>query len=137
MEIKGQIVMVLPLASGVSRNGSEWRKQEYILETKDAYPKKICFNLWGDRIDQFNLQQGEEVTVHIDLESREFNGRWYTDVRAWRVDRGIAEEPAMTPASAGEAIYGGGGSPLPNFANQPTVPANEILKDPGADDLPF
>ena len=75
LEINGKIVELLPVKSGQSANG-EWRKQEYILETDGQYPKKICFMAWGDKIDQFNIKQGETVEVSVDLESREYNGRW-------------------------------------------------------------
>ena len=65
---------------GVS-NGT-WRKQEYILETASQYPKKVCFMAWGDKIDEFSIKKGESLVVSVDLESREYNGRWYTDVKA-------------------------------------------------------
>jgi len=84
LELTGKIVQVLPEKSGASTRGP-WRKQEYILEIPGDYPKQVCFMVWGDKIDQFGVQQGQEVTVSIDLESREYNGRWYTDVKAWRV----------------------------------------------------
>jgi hypothetical protein len=80
LEISGKIIEILEVKSGQSANG-EWRKQEYVLETEAQYPKKVCFMAWGDKIDQFNIQQGETVAVSIDLESREYNGRWYTDVK--------------------------------------------------------
>lgn len=86
LEIIGKIIEILPEKSGQSANG-EWRKQEYILETETSYPKKICFVVWGDKIGQFNLKQGELVEVSVDLESREYNGRWYTDVKAWKVSK--------------------------------------------------
>jgi hypothetical protein len=95
LEIKGKIIEILPEKSGQSANG-EWRKQEYILETDTSYPKKICFMAWGDKIGEFNLQQGENVEVSVDLESREYNGRWYTDVKAWKVSKdemGANNEP--------------------------------------------
>ena len=78
MEISGKIIELLAVKSGQSANG-EWRKQEYVLETDSQYPKKICFMAWGDKIDQFNIKQGESLAVSIDLESREYSGRWYTD----------------------------------------------------------
>ena len=84
MEMTGKIVQVLPEKSGTSARGT-WRKQEYILEIPGDYPKSVCFMAWGDRIDKFKIQEGQELTVSIDLESREYNGRWYTDVKAWRV----------------------------------------------------
>ena len=89
MEISGKIIDILTVKSGHSTNG-EWRKQEYVLETFTQYPKKICFMAWGDKIDQFNIQKGETVTASIDLESREYNGRWYTDVKAWKISRDVA-----------------------------------------------
>lgn len=94
MEITGKIIEILPEKSGESARGP-WRKQEYVLETDGQYPKKICFMAWGDKIDEFGIAEGEVLTAAIDLESREFNGRWYTDVKAWKVSRGgAATEPS-------------------------------------------
>ncbi len=107
MEISGKVIEVLPEKSGTSANGT-WRKQEYVLETEGQYPKKICFMAWGEKIDQFEIRQDESLIVSIDLESREYNGRWYTDVKAWKVsratedDRKDASHPAFgsTPSGA-------------------------------------
>ena len=96
MEINGKIVELLPEQSGQSANGT-WRKQQYILETDDQYPKKICFMAWGDKIDDFNIQQGENVEISVDLESREYNGRWYTDVKAWKVSRHGSDADSSYP----------------------------------------
>ena len=81
MEISGKIIQVLDEKSGQSARGP-WRKQEYVLETGGKYPKKVCFMVWGDRIDEFGIREGQEIKVEVDLESREYNGRWYTDVKA-------------------------------------------------------
>ena len=78
---------MLPLQEGVSRAGNPWKKQEYVLETEEQYPRKVCFNLFGDKVDQYPAAIGDDVTVSFDLESREFNGRWYTDVRAWKIEK--------------------------------------------------
>ena len=86
MELSGKIIQLLPEKSGESARGP-WRKQEYILETEGQYPKQVCFMAWSDKIDEFAIKQGENLVVSIDLESREYNGRWYTDVKAWRVTR--------------------------------------------------
>jgi hypothetical protein len=88
MEIQGKVIQLLPEASGEGRNGT-WRKQEFILETQDQFPKKVCIALWGDRIDQFNVQVGDELTASVNVESREFNGRWYTDVKVIRFHRAM------------------------------------------------
>ncbi len=110
MEINGKIIEILPEKSGTSSNGV-WRKQEYVLETDGQYPKKICFMAWGEKIDQFEIRQDEILTVSIDLESREYNGRWYTDVKAWKVSRADARnyddtsEPAFDNASTGASSH--------------------------------
>jgi len=86
MEINGKIIKLLSEQSGESAKGP-WRKQEYILETEGQYPKKVCFMAWGDKIGEFAIKEGANLVVSIDLESREYNGRWYTDVKAWKVSR--------------------------------------------------
>lgn len=84
MDITGKIIKILPLQSGAGKNGT-WKKQEFILETSAQIPRKICFSLWGDKIDQFKLAEGEDTEVSFDLESREFNSRWYTEAKAWKI----------------------------------------------------
>ncbi|MDP1623098.1 MAG: DUF3127 domain-containing protein [Bacteroidales bacterium] len=84
MEITGRIIRLLPLQSGEGRNGT-WKKQEFIIETAAQIPRKICFSLWGDKIDQFKLAEGENAEVSFDLESREYNNRWYTEAKAWKI----------------------------------------------------
>lgn len=85
-EIKGKIIAILPIQTGQGKNGT-WRSQDYVLETADQYPKKVCFNLFGDKIDQYQIGIDETVNISFDVESREYNGRWYTTVRAWKVDK--------------------------------------------------
>ena len=79
-----------PCARVPARLANPWQVQEYILETLGTqYPRKVCFEVFGDNVNKFPMQVGQEVTVSIDVESREFNGRWYTSVRAWNVVQGI------------------------------------------------
>ncbi|MDD2436917.1 MAG: DUF3127 domain-containing protein [Massilibacteroides sp.] len=122
MEITGKIIAVLPAQGGTSKNGNEWKKQEYVLETFDQYPKKVCFQLFGaDRIEQAAIQLGEDVTVFFDIDSREYQGRWYTNINAWKVDH-VAMQP--TPETQ---------SPLDNtpLTTPDFGPVNPV------DDLPF
>ncbi len=130
MEVSGTIIQLQPLQSGEGRNGL-WRKQDYILQTNEQYPKKICFNFWGDKIDQFGLQVGDSIKLSFDIESREFNGRWYTDVRGWK-----AEKEGSAAASTPEAYQGSMPPPPPPPAadNFPFGNAND--SDNG-NDLPF
>lgn len=98
MEIEGKIATVLPLETGSGKNG-EWQKQPFVLETDGKYPKKVCIEIWGDRVDENKLKEGEGVKVSIEVESREYNNRWYTSVRAWRIEKeGNQEQPATTEA---------------------------------------
>lgn len=118
MEINGKIVQVLNEQTGNGRNGV-WRKRDYVLETKGQYPKKVCVTVWGDKIDQFGMKVGDEVTAGIEIESREYNGRWYTDVKAWKVDKQGADN-----------TYG-------NVANPSMPDVSSFNDDDGDDVLPF
>ena len=121
MEISGKIIAVLPQATGQGKNGM-WRSQDYVLETADQYPKKVCFNLFNDKIDQFPMAIDDMVNVSFDVESREYNGRWYTTVRAWKVDKNLASASTSTQAPQTAAVSatpfdgtpsGGDGTDLP------------------------
>jgi len=94
LQVNGKVIEILKEQSGESQNGP-WRKQDFILETTDQYPKKICITQWGDKIDQFGIQKGETITAFIDLQSREYNGRWYTDVKAWKIEKGTGSASAQ------------------------------------------
>jgi len=101
LQITGRVIDILEEQSGQGKNGP-WRKQEFILETAGQYPKQVCVVQWGDNIDKFGVSEGETLTAYIDIQSREYNGRWYTDVKAWRVERGEGAGVAAPPPSAGE-----------------------------------
>lgn len=113
MELKGKVVQLLPQQSGMGKKGP-WKKQEFIVETQSQYPKKVCLSLWGDKIDQYSVTAGDLVTVSVDLESREYNGRWYTEARAWKLEKSgsggerntadpIGDEPFNTGSTAASA----------------------------------
>lgn len=101
MEISGNVIQVLPLQTGEGKNGT-WKKQDFVIETEGQYPKKVCISLWGDKIDSSVIQMGASLTASIDIESREYNGRWYTDVRAYRLDVTSAAPSGGAPAAAAE-----------------------------------
>lgn len=87
MDLKGKVIMVMPVTTGTSKAGKPWSKQDFVVETGGQYPKKCALALWGeDKINQYDLQPGLEATFHIELESREYNGRWYTEARAWKIE---------------------------------------------------
>ena len=115
LKVTGRVVEILEEQSGEGRNGP-WRKQEFILETEGDYPSKICLVQWGDDIEKFGVTEGEKLSAHIDIRSREYNGRWYTDVKAWRVER-ESEASGRSPSQ--------GSSP------------SDDIPPPSDDDLPF
>jgi hypothetical protein len=123
MQLTAKLIQVLPVQTGMGKNG-EWRKQSIILETDGMYPKKVCMTFWGDKINESLLQTGNILDVSFDIESREYNGNWYTDLRAWKV------EPAGAGAPAPAQGYG--------QASQPAqaAPPVDFSGDSG-DDLPF
>lgn len=95
MEITGKLIKKLSQQTGAGKNGT-WVKQEFIIETQEQYPRKVCISLWGDKVrDLEPVQPGEVLKASINIESREFNERWYTDVRAWKLERmGASQQPA-------------------------------------------
>ena len=85
MQLTAKLIQLLPLQTGTGKNG-EWKKQDIIVETDGQYPKKVCISIWGDKINEQQLVVGNSLTIDFDIESREFSGRWYTDLKAWKVD---------------------------------------------------
>ena len=85
MELTAKLAQLLPLQEGSGKNGP-WKKQDIIVETEGTYPKKVCISIWGDKINKDVLQPGAMLNISFDVESREYNGRWYTDVKAWKVE---------------------------------------------------
>lgn len=126
MEITGKIIVACEPRGGVSqRTGNSWKMQEFVLETMEQYPRKCMFNVFGeDKLREMNIQVGEVLTVSFDIDAREYNGRWYNDIRAWRVTRGAAA-PAAQPAPVAD---------IPAPAEVPS-PAQNVSGP--VDDLPF
>jgi hypothetical protein len=85
MQLTAKLTQILPLQTGAGKNG-EWKKQDIIVETDGQYPKKICISVWGDKINTKQLVVGNKLKIDFDVESREYNSRWYTDVKAWKVE---------------------------------------------------
>lgn len=136
MEVTGKIIAVLPAQSGVSaRTGNPWYSQDYVIEIPGQYPKKMCFNIFGeDRVRQFNVVMNDQVTVQFDIDAREVNGKWFNSIKAYNIIRsgntaGTAQDqpqsrqdpPPQQPAAT---------QPFP-----PPQPQNE--GEGSADDLPF
>ena len=108
MEITGKIIAVLPAKEGVSQStGNPWKCQDYVIETSEMYPKRCCFNVFGaEKIQEMNIQPGETLTVSLEINANEYQGKWYNQVRGWKVVRVPAQgqgqqQPAeQAPAQA-------------------------------------
>jgi hypothetical protein len=120
MDISGKLVQVLPTQTGIGKNG-EWKKNSFVIETADKFPKKVCIVAWKDLVDQVQqIPVGSQVNVSFDVESREYNGKWYTDVKAWKIVSGGTSNSNQSS----------------NRANAP-MPTSEPPMVDGTDDLPF
>lgn len=124
MQLTVKLIQVLPLQTGQGRNGTPWKKQDIIVETDGQYPKKICVSIWGDKINESQLKMGNSLKIDFDVESREYNGRWYTDVKAWKVE--------LAGGDGGDGGYQGAGGPIDPFPPPPMDGPSG-----GGDDLPF
>ena len=140
MEIVGRIIQVLPAQEGVSKNtGNPWKIQSYVLETQEQYPRKVCFEIFGeDKIKNNPCQLDDLVTVSFDIESREFNGRWYTSIRAWRVQQGDTTAAPAAPAAQAapeQPVAQPAAQPMGGNPNVQTFDAT--AQDDEGTDLPF
>ena len=125
LELTGKLVQKLPVQSGQSAKGA-WSKQEFVLETQETYPRKVCASVWGaDKVNELaSFSEGTLIKVSFNVESRQFNERWYTDIRAWRIER-VGNQEGVTPSFAPDPV------PYSDPSYLDTSSESEI------DDLPF
>jgi len=147
LELEGKVFQVLPEQSGVGQSsGKEWRKQSFVIETEEQYPKKVVFNAWNDTVDVISaLKVGEKIKVNFRAESREYNERWYTDLTVWRLVK-ISEQTLSGPggnntppptAPPADVVYGDNNNPNTVSTNDNDLNNTDIKSDEKEDDLPF
>ena len=125
MEISGRLVQVLPEQSGDGKNG-RWVKCDFVIETQEKYPKKVCITAWSDMVETVkNMATDTELKVSFDISSREYNSRWYTDVKAWKIEANSGGGSQSAPAN----------SQRETSAATPPLATNE--RHVSEDDLPF
>ena len=147
MEIQGKIIAVLPTRSGTSARGTQWSSQTSVIETQEQYPKKLAFDVINDKIDQFNIQVGEFLTVQFDINAREYNGRWFNSVNAWNVIRQSQQAHAQgggfsgnvqSGAQAAQQAANAAGVANPMNPQNPYPPRQQPAQPQGdSSDLPF
>jgi Domain of unknown function (DUF3127) len=124
LEISGKLITLLPVETGQGKNG-QWTKQPFIIETEEQYPKKVCVSAWNDNAKTIQgIKPFSTIKVAISIESREYNGRWYTDLRSWKVE---------VIGQSGEMDKPGNNFAAPSAA----VPAESLQAEGQEDDLPF
>lgn len=133
MDVVGKIIAALPPKSGTSQStGKPWQVNAYVLQTNEQTPKNIAFDVFGaERVEQYNLKVGDMVTVSIDIDAHEYNGRWYNQIRAWNVvNHASAQQPAAQqvppPTPQSGALF-----------PQPPAPGAQLVPSAGTDQLPF
>ena len=132
MEIQGKVVRLGNLTEGTSARGA-WRKQELIIETIEQYPKQVCLVCWGDRVAEAqNFVIGQTIKAQISIESREFNGKWYTDVRPFRFEMEMPQQQSQ-PIQQTQQFAS------QTFEQQPqnNIPVTDYFTTDNGDDLPF
>ena len=142
MELQGRIIAALPERGGVSQRGTEWKVQEFVIETHEQYPKKMVFEVFGaDRLSRFNIQIGQEVMVAFDIDARERNGRWFNSIRAYDVrpyDASQMPQPAAQPVPV--AVAQPAPAAAPESASSAAPVQSPVASAPAADpteELPF
>lgn len=141
MELEARLIMELPEEGGTSRNGNQWRKKSWVFETFGQYPRKAKVDAMNAQIDNLArvLEVGKTYTISIDPDSREFNGRWYTDLRIWQAresqgnGQGAPAQQEANPFGAPAAPAFPGANAAPTFSGD----AAAAFPSDAADDLPF
>ena len=106
LELSGKIIAVLDKKSGISKTGTSWSIQQYVIETHEQYPKKMCFDVFGeDKISQFNIQIGDELKIFFDVDAKVYNGRWYNSFRVWKVEK-VHESTMHTDLDIKDVVFG-------------------------------
>ena len=135
MELIGKAIAALPVKSGVSKKtGEQWQYREYVIETQEQFPKKMCFEVFGtDKLKEFNIRNNDLIKVHFDITAREYNGKWYNSIRAWKVEH-VNQDGSVAGATANQVAAS---SPQAQAPQEPATQSAAPAAKESDDDLPF
>ena len=135
MELIGKAIAALPVKSGVSqRTGEQWQSREYVIETQEQYPKRVCFEVFGtDKLKEFNIRNNDLIKVHFDITAREYNGKWYNSIRAWKVEH-VNQDGSAAGATANQVAAS---SPQAQAPQAPAAQFAAPAAQESEEDLPF
>ena len=133
MDIIGKAIAALPVKSGVSKKtGEQWQSREYVIETQEQFPKKMCFEVFGtDKLKEFNIRNNDLIKVHFDITAREYNGKWYNYIRAWKVEH-VNQDGSEAGATANQVA-----ASSPQAQAAAPAPAAAPAAQESEEDLPF
>ena len=132
MELIGKAIAALPVKSGVSKKtGEQWKSREYVIETQEQFPKKMCFEVFGtDKLKEFNIRNNDLIKVHFDITATEYNGKWYNYIRAWKVEH-VNQDGSAAGATANQVA-----ASSPQAPQAPATQVAATTKQESDDDLP-
>lgn len=140
LQLDGTIIDVMPSVNGISKNGKQWQKQEFVVETSEQYPRKICFSLFGGKVEEMShlIQVNNLVTVYFDIESHEYNGRWFTNINAYSIKPIGQADPSQSTMPLSPMEKAGSGFSNQQPEPQPEIPPlTDVVSPDPDDDLPF
>ena len=131
MNYRGNVIFIGQKVEGISKTkGTPWKKQEFAIETTGQYPRKVAFSIMNDKIDQAGIQMGHDVEIEVDAQSREYNGKWYTELNAWKIHNHSNSQPTQYPQSNGYQQQPPQGYTQPQYSQPAPQQSNN-------DDIPF
>ncbi|GAB3946645.1 hypothetical protein GCM10028805_17500 [Spirosoma harenae] len=133
LELVGKLIKVLPEVTGQGKNGP-WNKQDFVIETLDSqYPKKVCMTAWGEKANDLKqFADGDTLKATFSAESREYNDRWYTELRAFRIELAEGDSSSVAPARSSQPAQA-----RPAQQSQPAAMTFNAAFDEESNDLPF
>lgn len=108
MKLEGKIIVAQPIQSGVSKNGNNWQRQDFVLEIPGQYPKKVAFSVMNSNIQNFGLAVGQDVDIEIDINANEWQGKWFNSITCWKATLRNPGQP--TAAQQPQTYYQGASS---------------------------
>ena len=105
LELNGTIKKIMPIVEGISKAGKAWKKAGFVVTTEGDYPKDVAFSVFGeekvDNLIKFN-KVGQRVDVSFNVESREYNDKYYTDLQAWKIFGSDNKTESTSPTTTGD-----------------------------------
>jgi len=90
LKVSGKITKILPPQNGTTKSGTHWTKMTFVIDNGDQYNSTFAFEIWKDeKVRAFNEHYniGDFVVVDFNVDTSEYNGKFYTNLKAWKVEK--------------------------------------------------